>query len=140
MTGFLLDTNVISEVRKGKKCDPQVANWVSSFPLSQMFVSVISMMEISSGVLKVLKNQPEFGMKLQVWYQNELKSAFEDRILLVDLRIVEECARLHQLRTLPYRDGLIAATALGHGLTLVTRNIKDFKGLGVRLMNPWQPE
>jgi predicted nucleic acid-binding protein len=139
MTGFLLDTNVISEVRKGKKCDPQVAAWASSIPLLQMFVSVISLMEISSGILNVQKNQPAFGMKLQAWYQNELKPGFEGRILRVDVGIGEECARLNHLRTLPYRDGLIAATASGQGLTLATRNLKDFAGLGVKMMNPWKP-
>ncbi len=137
MAGFLLDTNVISEVRKGKKCDPQVVAWVSSVPLHQMYVSVISLMEISSGIFKVLKHQPDFGIKLQAWYQNELKPGFEGRVLLIDEAIAEECARLNHLRTLPYRDGLIAATASGQGLTLVSCNLKDFAGLGLELMNPW---
>ncbi|MGA0333732.1 MAG: type II toxin-antitoxin system VapC family toxin [Kiritimatiellia bacterium] len=137
MKGYLLDTNVISEVRKGSKCDAKVADWVVSVPMMQMYLSVISMMEISSGIFKVLRSQPEFGLKLNDWYENELKSGFAGRVLMVDLGIAEIGARLNHQRSLPYRDGLLAATASRHGFTLVTRNIKDFAQMDLELLNPW---
>jgi predicted nucleic acid-binding protein len=79
----------------------------------------------------------KLAARLTQWYEGQVKPTFQDRIFCVDLQIAETCARLHAVRTRPYRDSLLAATALVHGLTLVTRNTADFAGMGLTLINPW---
>lgn len=97
------------------------------------------MMEIRVGILSAMKKNPEFGILLQDWYDQKLKPEFSGRVLPVDLAVAEYCATLQSRRTLPYRDGLIAATAEVRSLTLATRNLSDFEGLGLRIVNPWEP-
>lgn len=136
---MLLDTNVLSELRKASRCDPAVAAWQQDQDLEQQFVSVISLLELKLGIeLKARKNT-EFGARLRLWYESQVKTTFQHRTLSVDLRIAETCAGLHATRTRPYRDSLLAATALVYGFTIVTRNTADFADSGLMLIDPWNP-
>lgn len=135
---YLLDTNVISEMRKGRKAHPKVTEWVGSVHVNQQYLSVICLMEIRIGIFSVLKKDPSFGNKLDLWYTRKLKPAFTNRILNISESEADCFAQWSRLRTLPFRDGFIAATAKVNALTLVTRNVKDFHGLGLKIINPWE--
>lgn len=100
-------------------------------------MSVISLLELKLGIELEARKNTEFAARLALWYEKRVKTTFQDRILPVDLRIAETCAQLHATRTRPYRDSLLAATALVHGLTVVTRNTADFADAGLKLLNPW---
>jgi predicted nucleic acid-binding protein len=134
---FLLDTNVLSELRRRSAAVPVVA-WQTSHKLSEFYVSVISLMEIRNGTEKVRAKDPVFAEKLDSWYHERLLPAYRRRILQVDLKVAETRSTLSPHRTLPHSDALIAATAKHHRLTIVTRNTKDFEGLGIDLTNPWE--
>lgn len=134
---FLLDTNVVSELRKARKADPRVAAWARGVPATALYLSVISTLELEIGVLLAERRDPAQGKVLRSWLEQRVFPAFEDRILPVDLAIVRRCAPLHVPNRHSDRDALIAATALVHGMTLVTRNVADFTGIGLQLMNPW---
>lgn len=133
----LLDTNVVSEARKAGKCDRNVANWMRREASSPQYISVISMMELKLGIQLAQRKSPQFAAVLEAWYESKLKAAFAGRVLPVDLRVAEICARLHASRPRPFRDALIGATALIHGLTVVTRNTTDFDEMGLAVVNPW---
>jgi len=135
--GILLDSNVLSELRKGRKAHPQVQGWAKEWSQDQLYTSVICMMEVRAGVHAALRSNPDFGILLQDWYETKLKPAFRHRVLPVDLAVAEMTALLETRRTLPFRDGLIAATAKAGGFPVATRNTKDFEGLGIELINPW---
>lgn len=135
---FLLDTNVVSELRKAKKADPRVRKWAMRLSPAVFFVSVISILEIEIGVLLVERRDPRQGAILRLWFEDSVLPAFEDRILPVELAVVRRCAALHVPDPHSDRDALIAATALVHGLTVVTRNIGDFLRTGVPVLDPWQ--
>lgn len=135
--GYLVDTNVLSELRKGSKADPAVLSWASHVKRTELWVSVICLMEIRNGIHSVLHKDAAFGHLLQSWYEEKLKPSFSGRILTVGLKEAECCADLQRIRTLPFRDGFIAATAASAKLTLVTRNTKDFEGLMIPYLNPW---
>jgi predicted nucleic acid-binding protein len=139
-TRYLLDTNVLSESRKGRKADRRVFAWFSQKEDDQLFTSVICLMELHVGIFRALRKDPDFGIMLQEWYNRKLKPAFASRCCPVDLAVAEACAMMQDKRTLPYRDGMIAATAHEHSFTLVTRNTSDFRGLGIPLINPWEPD
>lgn len=134
--GLLLDTNVISELRRGPRCDSNVALWQDQIS-EPVFISVITLLEIRKGIQRVRRNDQVFAEKLEVWYQQKVKLRFEGAVLPVDALVAERCAELDGLRTRPYGDALIAATALIHNLTVVTRNTADFEGCGLKLVNPW---
>jgi predicted nucleic acid-binding protein len=134
---MLLDTNVLSELRKASRCDPAVAAWQQDQELEQQFVSVISLLKIKLGIELETRRNAEFPARLTLWYEGRVKNAFQGRILTVNLQIAEVCATLHAVRPRPYRDSLLAATAIVHGLTLVTRNTDDFAGTGLPMINPW---
>ena len=134
---FLLDTNVVSEARKGRKCDPNVAAWLESHNEASMFISSISMMEIRLGIHLAQNKNPDFAARLELWYESKVKPEFGGRIVPIDLAVAETCARLNAARPRPFRDGLIGSSALVHGLTMVTRNIADFSGMGLDPINPW---
>ncbi|MEX1120009.1 MAG: type II toxin-antitoxin system VapC family toxin [Terrimicrobiaceae bacterium] len=136
---MLLDTNVLSELRKAGRCDPAVAAWQRDQDLDQQFVSVISLLELKLGIELEARKNAEFATRLMLWYEGRVKTAFHGRILAVDIQIAEACATLHAARTRPYRDSLLAATALMHGFTVVTRNTDDFADTGLPLINPWKP-
>ena len=133
---FLLDTNVISELRKRSAAE-QVVEWARSYKLSQYYISVITLMEIRSGTEKIRKKDPAFSKKLDKWYALHLLPVYERRILPVTLPICEIRASFPPQPTRPDLDMLIAATAKYHNLTVATRNLTDFQGLGIRTVNPW---
>lgn len=136
---FLLDTNVVSEIRKAAsgRVDPNVLRWAGSVRPSQMFISVITVQELEIGVLLVERRDPPQGGLLRAWLETQVLPGFGDRILNIDTVLARRSAALHVPDPRPFRDGLIAATALVHGMTVVTRNVRDFEPMGVELLNPW---
>lgn len=134
---YLIDTNVISELRKADRCDPQVAAWQNSISGEELFASAISMMEIRRGVLNAKRTNAEFAKLLEEWYEGQVKLAFLGRVLSVDLAIAERCSELMNNRSRGMADALIASTAYEHDLILATRNIADFSDTGIEVVNPW---
>jgi predicted nucleic acid-binding protein len=136
---LLLDTNVVSELRKVRlgKADKQVARWADSVEASDLHLSVIAIQELEIGVLLVERRDPAQGSILRTWLNGHVLPAFHGRIVDVDIAIAQRSARLNVPEPRPVRDGLIAATALVHGMTVVTRNVADFAPTGVAVLNPW---
>jgi predicted nucleic acid-binding protein len=136
---FLLDTNVISELRKAGdgKADANVVAWLSSVDATTFYLSAITLMEIELGILRIERRDPAQGARLRAWMDQHILPEFADRILPVDTAVALRCAPLHVPDPHPERDAFIAATALVHGMTVVTRNIADFAPTGVPLLNPW---
>ncbi len=136
---YLLDTNVVSELRKIRtsKADLHVARWAEEVETAMLYLSVITVMELEIGVVQRERRDPGQGAMLRDWLEAQVLPAFDGRILPVDLAVARLCARLHSPDPRPERDALIAATGLSHGLTVVTRNIGDFQVTGVKLLNPW---
>ena len=137
---FVLDTNVVSELRKVRlgKADSHVAAWAESVDASDLFISAITIMELELGVLAVERKDATQGAVLRSWLEQQVRPEFVGRTLPVDTAVAQRCARLHVPDKRGERDALIAATALVHGMTVVTRNIADFKPTGVSLLNPWE--
>ena len=135
---YLLDTDVLSHLRRPAQVDPHVAAWVKQVPPADMFLSVISIMEVEIGAQLKARHDPAQGTALRRWIEMRVLRAFRERILPIDLAIAQRCASMHIPGRQPDRDALIAATADVHGLVVVTRNVKDFQPLGVRLLNPWE--
>ena len=135
---YLLDTNVISELRKGIKAHKNVTAWGRTISTSTLFLSVITILEIEIGVLQKERQDPSQGAILRTWINAHVLPAFSERILNIDVAVVQRCAKLHIPDPKSERDALIAATALVHGMTVVTRNISDFEETGVELYNPWE--
>lgn len=136
---FLLDTNVISELRRPDKAHRNVATWAGTIPAASFFLSAISILEIELGALLIARRDAAQGAVLRAWIDDQLLARFEARILAVDTAVAQRCARLHVPDPRAERDALIAATAMVHGLTVVTRNVADFEPTGVALLNPWRP-
>lgn len=137
---FLLDTNVVSELRKVKtgKADRSVTAWSNSVDAGVLYLSAITIEELEMGVLGIERRDKLQGRFLRRWMDEQVLPTFADRILPIDTTVARRSARLHVPDPRPIRDGFIAATALVHGLTLVTRNAMDFKPMGVTLIDPWQ--
>jgi len=135
---FLLDTNVISELRKKHRCDPNVGRWQSGFAAESCYLSTITLMEIVHGIERTQKKDPPFAAILNDWYQHQIIPAFRERTLGVTPAIAEASGKVMALRTRSTADCLLAGTALVHSLTLVTRNESDFSDTGVRVVNPWK--
>ena len=137
---YLLDTNVISELRKAKtgKANPYVVTWASNILPDELFLSAISILELELGVLLIERRDPTQGKLLRTWLNNQVIANFSKRILNIDEKVAKCCAQLHVPNPQPERDALIAATALVHNLTVVTRNVDDFKPTSVITLNPWQ--
>ena len=137
---FILDTNVIYELRKAKSgnANPDVIAWAGSIPVNQLFISVITVLELETGILQVERRDPAQGTILRVWMDEQVLPVFAERILAVDTVIALRCAKLHVPNRCAERDALIAATALVHGMKVVTRNVADFEATGVIIVNPWQ--
>jgi predicted nucleic acid-binding protein len=134
---FLLDTNVVSELRRSK-CDANVRKWIDTQLPTTLHLSVISLLELEIGVLKKERSDRSQGLALRKWLQLQVRPAFGNRIVPIDEVVVLRCAHLHVPDPKSERDALIAATADVHGMTVVTRNLKDFAASGVRLLDPWQ--
>lgn len=137
---FLLDTNVVSELRKVKagRADRGVMDWANDVPAALMFLSVISLHELGHGVLLGERSDPVKGEFLRRWLDNSVLPAFSERIVPVDVPVVVQAAALHIPDPAPFRDALIGATALVHGMTIVTRNLRDFERFtDVEVVNPW---
>ena len=136
---YLLDTNVVSELRKIRlgKADVHVAQWADNVEAADLYVSVITIQELEIGVLLAERRDPSQGANFRAWLDVHVLPAFNGRILSVDTAVALRSARLHVPDPRPVRDGLIAATALVHGMTVVTRNIADFSPAGVAVLNPW---
>lgn len=135
---FLVDTNLVSELRKKDRCDRNVAAWQREASENEMFISVISMMEIRHGILMAKRNNAAFAERLEGWYEDQVKRTFDGYVLPIDLVISERCSALLSERTRNLADALIAATAYVNDLTLATRNVADFADAGIKLVNPWQ--
>lgn len=137
---FLLDTNVVSELRKVRsgKADPGLAAWADSADAASLFISAITVLELETGVLLIERRDQGQGEILRAWLDRHVLPAFEGRILPVDAVVARRCASLHVPDRLAERDALIAATALVHGMTVVTRNVADFSASGAKILNPWQ--
>ena len=136
---YLLDTNVLPELRKIRvgKADSHVAAWADSVDASDLYLSVITLQELEIGVLLIERRDPSQGTVFRAWLNDHVLPAFMGRILAVDTAVALRSARLHVPDQRPVRDGLIAATALVHGMTVVTRNLADFEPTGVPTLNPW---
>ncbi len=134
---YLLDTNVISELRKGERADPHVTAWFADLADQEIFLSVLTIGEIRRGVENVRRRDPDAAAALDRWLAM-LSEAHGDRILQIDRAIAEEWGRMNVPDPLPVVDGLLAATARVQGLTLVTRNIADVEGTGVELLDPFR--
>ncbi|MDN3274106.1 type II toxin-antitoxin system VapC family toxin [Frankia sp. RB7] len=134
---FLLDTNVISELRRPDKADRNVVAWANAVPAANFFMSVISILEIELGARLIERRDAAQGAILRTWIDTQVLARFEGRILAIDTAVALRCAQLHVPNPRAERDALIAATALVHGLTVVTRNLGDFEPTGVSLLNPW---
>ena len=137
---YMLDTNVVSEIRKIRlgKADEFVSQWSDSVNTAELYLSVITLQELEIGVLLAEYRNPAKGALLRGWLNKQVIPAFSGRILPVDTAVAIRSAKLHVPNPRPVRDGLIAATALVHGMTVVTRNISDFASCGVALINPWE--
>ncbi|OOG56080.1 VapC toxin family PIN domain ribonuclease [Polaromonas sp. C04] len=139
---FVLDTNVVSELRKIRSgcADASVAKWADSVESVDLYLSVITVQELEIGVLLAERRDPAQGAVFRAWLDSHVLPAFAGRILPVDTAVAQRSARLHVPDPRPVRDCLIAATALVHGMTIVTRNVADFEPCGVLLLNPWEAQ
>ena len=135
----LLDANVVSELRKVKagKADPSVAAWSDSVDAGELYLSAVTIEELEIGVLGIERRDTTQGQMFRRWMDEQVLPAFAGRVLPIDTLVVRRSATLHVPDPRPIRDCLIAATALAHGLILVTRNVTHFESMGVRMLNPW---
>lgn len=137
---FLLDTNVVSELRKRHRADRNVAAWVLSVPHTELHVSAITIFELELGVILLERRDAKGAVPLRLWLDNRMLPNFSGRIIPVDISVARRAAALHVPKKRPERDAFIAATAIVHGLTVVTRNLADFEPTGVAIFNPWEPK
>lgn len=135
---FVLDTNVVSELRRSHKAAPQVAAWAAGLPLASFFLSSVTVLELELGVLLMERKDAAQGRLLRHWLENQVLPRFEGRILAVDTCVARRCAGLHVPDPRSERDALIAATALVHNMAVATRNVADFAATGVATVNPWE--
>lgn len=137
---FVLDTNVVSELRKAGdgRADPNVTTWLAGYDAAAFYLSAITIMELEIGVRRIERRDRAQGALLRAWLDLQVLPEFDGRVLPVDIVVALQCARLHVPDPNSDRDALIAATALAHGMTVVTRNVADFQDIGVSLVDPWQ--
>jgi predicted nucleic acid-binding protein len=136
---YVLDTNVVSELRKisAGKADRQVARWADAVDAVSLYISAITVLELELGTLQIERRDPAQGTMLRAWLESRVLPGFAERVLPVDTAVAQRCAHLHVPDPRAERDALIAATALVHGMVVVTRNVDDFVAMGVPLLNPW---
>jgi toxin FitB len=134
---YILDTNVVSELRKAKKAHQNVKKWAQTLPAASLYLSAISILELEIGILLIERRDREQGAILRGWMDRHVLPTFSGRILAIDTAVAQRCAALHVPDPRSDRDALIAATALVHGLTVATRNVSDFERMGVGVLNPW---
>ena len=134
---FLIDTNIISEVRKGERCNRHVAAWYASTADEDLFLSTLVLGEIRKGVELVRPRDPRKAAALERWLR-EVETAFGGRVLGIDNAVSDQWGRMSAIRPVPVIDGLLAATASTNGLTLVTRDDRDVTGLGAKVLNPFK--
>ena len=137
---YLLDTNVVSELRKvgDGKADPNVTAWISAQDSRDLYISAITVLELERGILSIQRRDIEQGARLRAWMDSRVRPEFAQRIVAIDEAIATRCAHLHIPDRRNEADALIAATAVVHGLVVVTRNTQDFQGTGVILVDPWR--
>lgn len=135
---YVLDTNVVSELRKGSKAERGVRVWAQAMSAAKLYVSVVTVLELEIGILLVERRDRKQGAILRAWMDGHVLPSFSERILAIDTAVARRCAALHVPNPRSDRDALIAATALVHGMTVVTRNVGDFQAMGVGVVNPWQ--
>jgi predicted nucleic acid-binding protein len=135
---YLIDTNVISEVRKGDRCDPHVSAWYASIADEDLFLSTLVLGEIRKGVELARPRDQDKAAALERWLR-QVEAAFDGRVLSIDNAVSDQWGRMSAIRPIPVIDGLLAATAVINGLTLVTRNDRDIAGIGAVVLNPFLP-
>ena len=134
---YLIDTNIISEIRKGRRCDPNVSAWYASIADDDLFLSALVLGEIRKGIEIARARDPARASALERWLR-QVERAFDTRVLGVDNAVSDQWGRMSAIRSVPVVDGLLAATAVVNGLTLVTRNERDVAGLGAAVLNPFR--
>lgn len=137
---FVLDTNIVSELRKVRsgKANPGVAAWAQQVPSAELFISAITIHELEHGVLLMERSDTAQGALLRAWLDQSVAAAFKSRVLAVDERVAKRAAALHVPDPAPFRDAVITATALVYGMTVVTRDLKDFQRFDqLDVINPW---
>lgn len=139
---FLLDTNVISELRKAGdgKADARVVAWLSAVDAATFYVSAVTLMELELGILLIERRDVAQGARLRAWMDGYVLPEFAERTVLIGRAVALACARLHAPDPRPERDAFIGACAIVHGMTLVTRNMADFAPMGLTVVNPWHHE
>ena len=135
---YLLDTNVVSELRKRERCDENVTAWYARVSDDELFLSVLTLGEIRKGIELIRDRDPNQAVSLENWLRY-VEQHYEDRTLSIDAATSDAWGRMYYIRNVSAVDGLLAATAQIHNLTLVTRNVVHFQGLGVELLNPFSP-
>jgi len=136
---YLLDTNVVSELRKvgDGKADPNLTAWIRAHDARDMCISAITILELERGILSIQRRDIAQGSRLRAWMDGRVRPEFAERTVVIDDAVATRCAHLHIPDRRNEADAIIAATALVHGLAVVTRNIQDFQGTGVVLVDPW---
>jgi predicted nucleic acid-binding protein len=134
---YLLDTNVLSELRRGKHAHAKVAAWSRTVHVTELFLSAITILEVERGILLLECKDKKQSALLRAWLDERVLPQFDGRILPVDTAIAQQCAALQVPNPRPHLDALIAATAIVHQLKLTTRNVVDFEGIGIDVLNPW---
>jgi hypothetical protein len=134
---YLLDTNVVAAARRRDRLPPKIAQWLAALPGAQTFISAISLLEIEVGIRRLERSDPVQAAVLRRWKIKWVTEGFRGRVLPVDEAVAEACAALHVPDPRPQLDALIAATAIVHEMTLVTRNVADFRGLPIAVLDPW---